>query len=104
MKWIKTEIKDRLAYITICRANKRNALNDEVVLELIEAFKETENNPNVKIIILTGEGNTFCAGADLEYLKKLQENTYEENLKDSTQLMELYKTIYSLPKIVIAQV
>lgn len=104
MNWIKTEIKDRLAYISICRKEKRNALNDKVVLELLSAFKEAEQNPEVKVIILTGEGTSFCAGADLEYLKKLQENSYEENLKDSSQLMELYKTIYGLSKIVIAQV
>ncbi len=104
MKWIKTEIKERLAYLTICRTEKRNALNEEVVLELLQALKAAENNDEVKIIILTGEGNTFCAGADLEYLQKLQQNSYQENLKDSMQLMELYKTIYTLSKIVIAQV
>ncbi len=104
MKWVKTEIKDRLAYITICRTEKRNALNDEVVLELHQSLIDAEKNDSVKIIILTGEGNTFCAGADLEYLQKLQNNTYEENLKDSMQLMELYKSIYTLSKIVIAQV
>jgi len=104
MNWITTEIKDRLAYITINRTEKRNALNEEVVLELLQALKDAENNHSVKVIILTGAGNTFCAGADLEYLKKLQGNSYEENLKDSMQLMELYKTIYTLSKIVIAQV
>ncbi|MDB5271988.1 MAG: paaF [Chitinophagaceae bacterium] len=104
MNWIQTEIKDRLAYISINRPEKRNALNDKVVLELLQAFKAAEENPEVKIIILTGQGNTFCAGADLEYLKQLQNNSYEDNLKDSKQLMELYKTIYQLSKIVIAQV
>ncbi|HSZ71057.1 MAG TPA: enoyl-CoA hydratase-related protein [Cytophagaceae bacterium] len=104
MKWIKTEIKDRLAYISINRPEKRNALNDKVVLELIQAFKAAEENSEVKIIVLTGQGNTFCAGADLEYLKQLQNNSYEDNLKDSRQLMELYKIIYQLSKIVIAQV
>jgi methylglutaconyl-CoA hydratase len=104
MNWIETKIKDRLAYITINREEKRNALNDKVVLELMEAFHDAEKNPEVKVIILTGQGNTFCAGADLEYLKQLQHNSYEENLKDSRQLMELYKTIYQLSKIVIAQV
>jgi methylglutaconyl-CoA hydratase len=104
MNWVKSEIKDRLAYITICRAEKRNALNERVVLELLQALKDAEQNNDVKIIILTGDGNTFCAGADLEYLQKLQNNSYEENLKDSMQLMELYKTIYTLSKIVIAQV
>lgn len=104
MSWIKTEVKDRLAYISICRAEKRNALNEAVVLELLDALKSAEKNSAVKVIILTGEGNTFCAGADLEYLQKLEANSYEENLKDSTQLMELYKTIYTLSKIVIAQI
>jgi methylglutaconyl-CoA hydratase len=104
MKWITIAIKERVAYLTICRTEKRNALNEEVVLELLQSLEAAEKDEAVKIIVLTGEGNTFCAGADLEYLKKLQGNSYEENLKDSMQLMELYKTIYTLSKIVIAQV
>jgi len=104
MKFIKTEIKDRIGYIIINRAEKRNALNYEVVKELKETFHSFSLNDLVKVIVLKADGNIFCAGADLEYLQELQNNTYEENLEDSTHLMELYKMIYTLNKVVIAQI
>ncbi len=104
MNYIKYEVSDKIAFITLARADKRNALNFEVVNELKHAFKEAEEDARAKVIVLKAEGDVFCAGADLEYLKQLQENSYEENLSDSSNLMELFKLIYNLKKVVIAQV
>jgi methylglutaconyl-CoA hydratase len=104
MKFIKHQIKERIAYITLARPEKRNALNHELVAELKETLLKSEKDPLVKIIVLTGEGEAFCAGADLEYLKQLQRNSYEENLKDSLHLMELFKMVYQLKKIVVGQI
>lgn len=104
MEIIRYTVADRIAYITINRPEKRNAMNFELVSMLKESFRKAENDPAVKVIVLKGEGEAFCAGADLEYLRQLQNNSREENLKDSTHLMELYHLIYTLKKIVIAQV
>ena len=104
MQYIKYEIKDRIGYITLNRPEKRNALNAELVNELKESIKLAESDKNVKVIVIKAEGKAFCAGADLEYLQNLQAFTYEENLQDSNNLMELYKMIYSSEKIFIAQV
>lgn len=104
MNFVKYHIKERVGYISLNRPEKRNALNSTVVTELKEAFLTAENDEEVKIVVLHAEGEIFCAGADLEYLQTLQKNSYEENLKDSTHLMELYKQIYTLNKVVIAQV
>jgi methylglutaconyl-CoA hydratase len=104
MEFVKTHIHERIGYISLNRSDKRNALNFQFVTELKEAFQSFSKNTSVKIIILKAEGSAFCAGADLEYLQQLQDNTYEENLADSTHLMELYKLIYTLNKVVIAQV
>ena len=104
MQFIKYEIKNRIGYITLNRPEKRNALNAELVNELKESIKLAEIEKNVKVIVLKAEGKAFCAGADLEYLQKLQNFSYEENLQDSKNLMELYKMIYSSEKIFIAQV
>lgn len=97
-------VDDRKAIITLHRPEKRNALNATMVVELTNAFQEAKTDDTVKVIILKGEGKAFSAGADLGYLQQLQNNSYEENLADSQQLMGLFQAIYNHPKIVIAQV
>ncbi|SHM97107.1 enoyl-CoA hydratase/isomerase family protein [Chitinophaga sp. CF418] len=98
------DVKSRVASITLHRPEKRNALNGAMVAELRAAFKQAESDPDVKVIILKGAGDAFCAGADLEYLQQLQLNTRDENLADSKELMQLMQQIYYHEKIVIAQV
>ncbi len=104
MQYIKYNTKDKIGYITLNRPEKRNALNAELVEELKATFEKAEEDVNAKVIVLKAEGKAFCAGADLAYLQSLQKNSFEENLEDSKNLAELYKIIYTLNKIVIAQV
>jgi methylglutaconyl-CoA hydratase len=97
-------IQERIAHISINRPEKRNALNRETVQALKNHFSNAAQNNEVKVIILSGKGKAFCSGADLAYLQELQEFSDEENLQDSTELMELFHLIYTIPKPVIAQV
>lgn len=104
MALIEYSITKRVGYITLNRPEKRNALNQELVTELTNAFLRAAADVAVKIVVLRATGESFCAGADLAFLQQLQKFTFEENLADSRNLMNLYKTIYTLPKVVIAQV
>ncbi|MCE7994375.1 MAG: enoyl-CoA hydratase/isomerase family protein [Roseivirga sp.] len=104
MDFVKYEVKNRVATITLSRPEKRNALNGEVVTELKTAFTRASDDPLVKVVVLAAEGDAFCAGADLAYLQELQNNTFEENLADSSHLMELFKMIYEHKHVVIAKV
>ncbi|NEM97330.1 enoyl-CoA hydratase/isomerase family protein [Pontibacter burrus] len=104
MDFVHYKVHERVGYITLARAEKRNALNYEVVSELKRAFAAAEEDDVCKVIVLRAEGKVFCAGADLEYIQKLQSNDYQENLLDSTHLMELFRMIYTLKKVVIAQI
>jgi methylglutaconyl-CoA hydratase len=88
----------------LARAEKRNALNYEMVSEMKRAFAEAEDDDSCKVIVLRAEGKVFCAGADLEYIQRLQQYDYHDNLADSTHLMELFRLIYTLKKVVIAQI
>jgi len=97
-------VKDRTGYITLNRPDKRNALSHELVRELMEKFSTAEVDPNVKVVVLNANGEAFCAGADLAYLQQLQNLSFEENLADSNHLKDLFLKIYSLKKVVIAQV
>jgi methylglutaconyl-CoA hydratase len=104
LRFLQYEVEGRLAYITLNRPAKRNALSADVVTELKQAFETAEADEEVKVIILRANGDVFCAGADIKYLQELQANTYQENLADSTHLMQLFHQIYTLKKIVIGQV
>lgn len=104
MKYIVYEVRDRIGYVILNRPDKRNALNHDVVSELKDAFRTAEADDKVNIIVLKANGESFCAGADLAYLQQLQHFSYEQNLEDSNHLKELFHQIYTLPKVVIAQV
>lgn len=104
MKLVDYSVKDRIGYITLNRPEKRNALSFELVDELKNAFTMAEQDDKVKVIVLKANGESFCAGADLGYLQKLQNFSREENLEDSLHLKDLFYKIYTLNKVVIAQV
>jgi methylglutaconyl-CoA hydratase len=104
MALVEYSVADRIARLTINRPEKRNALSPELVEALHEAFTRAGKDDSVKVVILAARGEAFCAGADLAYLKQLQQFTFEENLADSRNLMNLFKLIYTLPKVVITQV
>lgn len=101
---ILTEIKNRTGVIWLNRADKRNALNPSLVVALTDVFRLFIKDPSVKIILLRGKGDAFCAGADLAVLKQLKKASNDQNLSDSKQLATLFDTIYSCPKPVIAAV
>jgi len=104
MKYIQYSADQGIGTITLSRPEKRNALSFELVSELKAAFTALEMDATVKIILLKAQGEAFCAGADLGYLQQLQHFSYEENLADSNHLKELFLQIYTLKKVVIAQV
>src|SRR5688572_8745350 len=103
-KYILCSQENRVGVITLNRPEKRNALSYELIAELTSAFEKFEADEKVSIIILKANGATFCAGADIADLQKLQTYSFEQNLADSNHLKELFLRIYTLRKIVIAQV
>ena len=104
MDLVHYKVNNRVAYITLNRPEKRNALNSEVVILLKESFHNAISDDLVKAIVLKANGEVFSAGADLAYLQQLQTNSYEDNVADSTSLKDLFYTVYTSPKVVIAQV
>jgi methylglutaconyl-CoA hydratase len=98
------EAGDRRAIITLNRPDKRNALDDVMVKELTGAFQMAGSDRNAKVVLLTASGTSFCAGADLEYLKRLARFDLDQNRVDSNVLAKLFREIYELRKPVIAVV
>ena len=100
----KYEVNNEVAIITLNRPEKRNALNPELVNLLKDVLAKAESDKQVKSIIITGEGSSFCAGADLEYMNKIKDFSPLENEKDSKNLAELFKSIYFCSKPTLAAV
>ena len=96
--------EDKIEFIVLNRPEKRNALHPQMVKDLIERIDSIKDNVNVSSLIITGEGKSFCAGADLEYLYSLKNYSVKENEIDSENLAELFLSIYNFPKPTIAAV
>lgn len=101
---IKTELKNNSLIIILNRAEKRNSLHPELILQLKTTLTMAEYNDEVKSVIITGDGSAFCAGADLEYLQQLSTNSLLANETDSVSLAGLFFQIYSFSKPTIAAV
>ena len=101
---LKKVTDDRIRTITLDRPDKRNALNHELVAALKEALADAATDEDVRVVVLTGAGDVFSAGADLAALRALQEASPLENQADSEHLAELFLQIYRHPKPVIAKV
>lgn len=85
---------DHYVEFVLNRPDQRNALNSELIIALKEAFEHYSMAKSCRLIILTGAGDVFSAGADLKTLKNLQAASYEQNLADSIQLASLFKQMH----------
>lgn len=101
---LKYDVRGRSALITLSRPEKHNALDDVMVTEMATAFTAASRDASVKVVILRAEGESFSSGADLAYLRKMADYDFNQNQKDSQQLMKLFLQIYTLRKPVIALV
>ncbi|WP_235727501.1 enoyl-CoA hydratase/isomerase family protein [Kangiella shandongensis] len=90
--------------ITLTRGEIHNAFDDQLIEDLTNAFRRLEANPSVEVVVLQAEGKSFSAGADLNWMRRMADYTWEENYKDSQGLAELMHTIYTLKKPTVAVV
>lgn len=90
--------------ITLNRPEVHNAFNDEVIEKICDIFDEIERDDSLATIVITGEGKSFCAGADLNWMKSMINYSQEENVADSQKLAEMFKKIDTCPLPVIGKV
>lgn len=101
---IKFEKENGIAVIKLNRPEKRNALHPVLINEFKDKLDELENDKKVRILIITGEGSSFCSGADLDYLNQLRKFTAIDNEKDLRSIAGLFLQLYHFPKPTIAAV
>jgi methylglutaconyl-CoA hydratase len=92
-----------VATITLNRPDKRNAISTLMIEELLSVLSEVEN-PHVRAVILTGSGNAFCSGMDLESLQKIATQSPAQNIDDSQRMAKMFRRLWSFPKPLIAAV
>lgn len=92
------------AFVTLNRPEKRNALGDRLIAELIAALRQADADPMVKVVVISGAGKDFCAGADLSQLEKLAGATVLDNFQDAAKAAELFGLPRKMSKPVIAAV
>jgi methylglutaconyl-CoA hydratase len=93
-----------VATVTLGRPEARNALNAALIGEVTRCFEELAEDESVRVVVLTGEGPTFCAGADVGYMRDTASFSYEENLEDARRLADMFLAVDDLPKPVVARV
>jgi methylglutaconyl-CoA hydratase len=101
---LKLEVQDTVARIWLDQPDARNAFDDIVIAELTQAFTEAGAQPQVKSIVLGANGPAFCAGANLNWMRRMADYTRDENIADAGKLATMLRTIAECPKPTIARV
>jgi len=97
--------KTQVFYLTLNRPDKHNAFNGEMIDELVACASTIKNNENLRALVIQGKGKSFCAGADLNWMKAAAEKNYEENIADAELLNQLFVSFaeLNLPIITVVQ-
>lgn len=101
---IRVERDGRVGRVWLDRPDVRNAFNAVMVGELREGFRSLAADDAVRVIVLSGRGPSFCAGADLAWMRDVARFTREENLRETLDLAECLHELYALPKPTVARV
>ncbi len=96
--------KDGALYLVLNRPEVRNAFNGQLIEQLLLALDDAADNEAVRSIVLTGSGSNFCAGGDINYMRSLGTNSFEENKEDALQMAYLMQALHEFPKPTIARV
>ncbi len=97
-------VQDQVARITLTRPEVRNAFNAEVIAQIKSAFEAVGTRDDVRCVVLAAEGSAFCAGADLNWMRRMADYTRDDNLADASELAAMLRAIYECPQPTIARV
>jgi len=98
------ERRDLVAVVTLNRPEVRNAFDDVLIANLTRVLLDLEKDDTVRVVVLAGAGKAFCAGADLNWMKRMAGYGYEDNLKDANALAAMLKTLDRMSKPTVARV
>jgi methylglutaconyl-CoA hydratase len=93
-----------VATVALARPESHNSLNAALIEEITTCFEELTGEDSVRAVVLTGVGRSFCAGADIGYMRDTAGFGYEENIEDARRLATMFRTVDECPKPVVARV
>ena len=103
-QFLTLSIDNHVATVTLNRPEVRNAFNEVLISELTRVFLEISSNADVRVVVLAAQSPSFCAGADLNWMKQMASYSFDENYQDAMGLAIMLNTIYDTPVPVIARV
>jgi methylglutaconyl-CoA hydratase len=101
---IEISIADGVAVLWLNRPEVRNAFNETMIAELTTAFGEIDADPRARAVLLAGRGKVFCAGADLNWMKRMGEMNFEENRRDALVFGTMLNRLHAMKKPTLARV
>jgi len=96
------DVRNEIGLVALNRPDVHNAFNETLIGELTNVLQALDADASVRAVVLTGHGGTFCAGADLNWMKKMAGYGPEENLADVQALALMLRTLYGVSKPTIA--
>jgi methylglutaconyl-CoA hydratase len=91
-------------YLSLNRPDVRNAFNDEVIVELMAWADTARDDERLRVVVLSGEGTVFSAGADANWMAKMIDYSREDNVRDATRMAEMFLAIDTLPAAVVGRI
>jgi methylglutaconyl-CoA hydratase len=101
---LKIEARGGVAWLTLDRPEIRNAFDDALIAALTRALRELDADAKVRAVVLAGSGPAFCAGADLNWMKRMAGYGYEQNLADARALAGMLRILDRMKKPTVARV
>ena len=101
---LQLKIRGDVAHVRFDRPEVKNAFDDAVAVEIVETFAEIARTPGLRAVVLGGEGDVFCAGGDLNWMKRVAAYTREENLEDAAAFQKAFAAVDECPLPVVARV
>ncbi len=101
---LQVDVAHRVAVIWLAREKTRNAFNETMIAELTQVFTTLGADDGVRAVVLAAQGPAFCAGADLDWMRRMSTYSLDENRRDARALADMLRTIHDCPKPTIARV
>ena len=101
-KFLKIFKENDVLYVGLNRPESKNAFNEFLIEELTNAFSNLPED--IICVVLYGEGDSFCTGADLDWMKRMGESSFEENRNSAYLMWKMYETIENCPYVLISKV